>query len=174
MSPHIEIAPRGTPSAAQALGSYRRLINAVGQGTTAGASGTKYHLVANQLDRATTAPGANGSGITMLQVVSAELAVAGLTTKLLVHSQISTTTAAPAVTITVGLYPLTVSANFVLGTVVSGSTVATVTPAANSIVDGNSTDFTLPANGSYVLGYVVDGTPSGNFTVTASVSVRNV
>lgn len=108
--------------------------------------------------------------------------VAGLTQKLRVRAQCVTNATAPTVTITFGLYPITASAGasgqltFTIGAVVSGSTVAFVTPSASTQNQNNSGDFTVPADGYYALGYVGSGTQAANSAVglTAQLQTRNV
>jgi hypothetical protein len=90
-------------------------------------------------------------------------------------ASVTTNNTAPAQTITTGLYPMTVTtATWTAGTVVSGSTAAIVTPGASATTTGTSGDFAFPADGAYALGVIVSGTPSGNMTINASLSVRNV
>lgn len=82
--------------------------------------------------------------------------------------------AAPATTFTFGLYPITTNggaaANVtaLFGTVVTGSTVAVTTPAANSQTVVTTGDFAAPAAGYYALGVVV----AANMAANSSVGVR--
>lgn len=92
---------------------------------------------------------------------------------------------APAVTFTVGLYPVATynapgggvhSRVNTLGTVVSGSTAAIASPSSGVATKVDSSDFTFPAAGAYVLGVQTSGTPAAS-TVTdivASLAVRQV
>jgi hypothetical protein len=82
---------------------------------------------------------------------------------------------APARTITCGLYPVssatggTDSIQVTLGTVVAGSTVAFASPSAASLNQGNSGDFTIPADGFYALGFNLAG---GVITANSRVAVN--
>lgn len=111
----------------------------------------------------------------------ADYLVAEKTTKLRVRAQVATNGTAPTQTFTVGLYPVTFSGAadnlvYTAGTVVSGSTVALATFSANAIKDGNSGDFTFPADGAYALAVVTNGTLTNNSAVMvqATLQVRNV
>ncbi len=99
---------------------------------------------------------------------------ASKTQKLRVRAQVVTNLTAPALTFTVGLYPLSSvgggseSVSYTVGTVVSGSTVAFVTPAAGGVAQSNSGDLTIPSDGAYLLGVVT----SGSIAVNSAVSVH--
>lgn len=97
----------------------------------------------------------------------ADYTMAGKTQKLRVRAQAYTNAVAPATTFTAGLYPISSVAGsgatvivFTLGTVVSGSTVAFAAPSASTLNTGSSGDFTIPADGHYVLGVVAAGSPA--------------
>lgn len=153
---------------------YRTLLTASGLATTAAGSGFKYFCSTASVNQSAPTPGGVAAGIFRLHLLAAKLALTGLTTKLNLVATIYTTTAAPAVTITAGLYPATISATLALGTVVAGSTAANASPAANSITTVESGDFTLPADADYFPGFIVSGTPSGNFTIVITIECRNV
>lgn len=112
----------------------------------------------------------------------ADYAVGSLTTKLRLRAQVNTNaTAWSSVTATFGLYPVTFSGaaltiTATLGTVVSGSTVAIANPGASSTTQGNSGDFTIPADGQYVLGCAMSAaiTTNGAALFNAQLQTRNV
>lgn len=91
---------------------------------------------------------------------------------------------APAVTFTVGLYPVatyTTGASIhprvaTLGTVVSGSTAAIASPAVGVVTKVDSSDFSFPAAGAYVLGIAMVATPAATSVtdIVASLQMRQV
>jgi len=86
---------------------------------------------------------------------------------------------APAQTLTCGLYPVTTFTNTgvaVVGTVVSGTTAAFASPAANSHTLTTTTDVNVPAANWYMLGVAVGGTTatSSSTQLVAQVQVRVV
>lgn len=154
--------------------TYSVLLRGSGRGTTAGAVSTSYFFEGTQADITTpTSAGSNTPLVPIFPFTAAEFAVAGLTTKLRVLALVNVA-GAPAVTITIGLYPLVAGSSLSLGTVVAGSTVAFASPSANTTTSGNSGDLTIPADGNYAFGYTLSGTPSNGFTVHAFLQVRNV
>lgn len=90
---------------------------------------------------------------------------------------------APTGNFTFGLHPVTRPATsggvglviYTIGAAVSGSTVAINTPAADSMNQGASVDFALPADGYYVLGVVTNATvaASSHLHLTAKLQLRN-
>lgn len=80
--------------------------------------------------------------------------------KLRITGNVAVNDAAPGVTISIGLYPLTrpgtsgASGNviFTVGTVVSGSNATFTTPAADSSTSATGTSFSIPSAGFYALG----------------------
>lgn len=84
--------------------------------------------------------------------------------------------------LSLGVYPITAAAggsgvlSETIGTVVSGSTVAFTTPSASSQNQGNSGDFTVPADGYYAIGVVGSGTQASNsyLGLTAQLQTRTV
>lgn len=90
--------------------------------------------------------------------------------------------AAPGITFTAGLYPITAVAGgsgvitMTADTVVTGSTVPFTTPATSSITPGTSGDFTAPAAGLYAIGILSSGsTAAGSDTViAATLQMRQV
>jgi hypothetical protein len=102
---------------------------------------------------------------------AADYTVAGLNTLLSVRANVAVNATAPAVTITAGLHPVSAvtgtatNINYTIGAAVTGSTVAFASPAASSLVQGASTDFVVPADGYYVLGFTLSATPAANSVV---------
>ena len=98
---------------------------------------------------------------------SADYTVSGFTTKMRVKAVIATNATAPGITITAGLYPVTVAGaaggvTLTTGTVVASSTAALTTPGASAVTQANSSQFTIPSNGGYVLGFTLSGANAGN------------
>jgi hypothetical protein len=111
------------------------------------------------------------------QYVAADYAIAGLTTKLRVRSQVSTNATAPAITFTTGLYPLTVAGGsdglvITAGTVTSGSTVAFATPDASTITSGASTVFTPPSDGAFAFAVVTNAQIANNAAAQVSAQLQ--
>lgn len=112
----------------------------------------------------------------------------GLTTSLRVRGILLTNPTAPGINYTYGLYPVSTfldsgggtatGDNCVLtvGTVVSGSTVTRTAPGASSTFIDASADFSVPADGNYILGVSTSGVASGNaiVAITIILQVRNV
>lgn len=97
----------------------------------------------------------------------ADYAVSGLTTRLRIRAAVVVDDTAPAITFTVGLYPITSvgAANSIrttLGVVVTGSQAAVVSPPANQTTQAVSSDFTPPAAGIYSVGVLPSGSPAGS------------
>lgn len=94
--------------------------------------------------------------------------------RLRLRATVLTNATAPAVTFTVGLYPIASSGggasttSVVLGTVVAGSTAAIATPALSTQTKVDSTEFACPAAGFYALAVVLDT----NMAASSSVAVR--
>lgn len=162
---------------ASEIGTYVPIMRNSARLTTAAASGTKYMFAGGtNADQITIAAnGAATASVVPIDLLAADYAVSGKTTKLRVKANLYVA-GAPAVTITVGLYPLPAGANLTINaaTVVSGSTVAFASPSANTTPGANSGDFNLPADGLYVLGYTVSGTPGAAVILHAAVQRRNV
>ena len=111
----------------------------------------------------------------LLRLEAADYAISGRTTKLRVRATLTTNGTPPAITFTVGLYPVTSVAggadvmSVVLGTIDSGSQVSFATPAASSMFEGDSSDFTIPADGYYVLGVSLSGSQANNSLVGGGI-----
>lgn len=155
---------------------YRLLLRAGTTLTNAAASGTTYVLsAATSNSTAVNAANVGNSHDWWRHLAAADYTLSGKTTKLRVRATVATVAVAPAVTITVGLYPLTVAAGTVTpGTVVSGSTAAVATPGTNAYTTVDSGDFNIPADGPYGLCVIVDGTPSASLGIGAELQLRHV
>lgn len=129
-----------------------------------------------------TATTAANAGFAAVYLDPAEFAVAGLSTKYSVRAACFTNGTAPAITMTVGLYPVTASGggadanSITLGVVEAGSTVAFASPAVNSRTTSTSGDFTAPEAGYYCLACATSNTPTADSrtTIVASLRARNV
>lgn len=109
---------------------------------------------------------------------SADIAVAGKTTRLRVRSLIIPNTINPSITITWGLYPITAISGatsagegLTLGTVIAGSTAA-LAPTASTPADVKGSSFDISAVtgglGGYVLGLVGSGAQNANSNVACT------
>jgi hypothetical protein len=164
----------GTIDAANLAAVYRTIFLANGRATTAAASGTKYGMVPKNTNLSSFTEGSFDNPLVLKRLTAADFSLSGATAKLrLVVNLVAGT--APAITITAGLYPWSNSGGtYTLGTVVSGSTVAFATPGGLAMATANSGDFDFPADGYYVIGYTVSGTPSGNFSMHSELQLRHV
>jgi hypothetical protein len=108
----------------------------------------------------------------------ADYTISSKTQKLRLRAQILTNATQPLITFTFGLYPVSSVAGtadqvaLTLGTVTSGSTVAFASPAASTIHQNNSGDFTIPSDGQYVLGIVLSGTVTNNAVATVHCQLQ--
>lgn len=107
--------------------------------------------------------------------------ISGKTLKMRLRAQVASNATKPTIKFTFGLYPVTVtggSNQFIptVGTVVSGSTIEFNEPAASTITQKESSDFTIPSDGAYVLGVVTSAKlPASNLShLAAQLQVRNV
>jgi hypothetical protein len=117
----------------------------------------------------------------MVYFDDADYTVAGKTQKLRIRAHVLTNATAPAITFTVGLYPVTCAGSadsftFTLGTLVTGSGAAVASPSSSSVTTTAGTDFTIPADGGYALGVVTSGTIANNAAavVYATLQTRHV
>ena len=106
----------------------------------------------------------------------------GTSPKLRCRFQVITNATAPGtITFTGGLYPVDAVAGgtdlitYDLGTVVTGSTVAIAHPLTSPRNQGNSGDFTFPADGYYTPGFVQSATLAANAatSVHMQLQIRN-
>lgn len=159
---------------------YKRVFHTDVGGITSLAAGSKY------FGNSSVAVGTSGSsnwttGLPVFYLTATEYAVSGKTTKLLTKVSYASNATAAGVTLTFGLYPLTVAGGAglivpTLGTVTSGSTVALASPSASTVTTGTSGDFTLPSDGAYMVGFTSSGSMAANHIGAATVQlcVRNV
>jgi hypothetical protein len=107
-----------------------------------------------------------------------ESAVNERTVKLNLQATCVTNAVAPAVTFTVGLYPVSGSAGaekkveLTLGSVVSGSTAAFTTPAKEVQVEQASGLFTCPSAGLYAVAVVVSGSAAAKSAVAVRANLQ--
>lgn len=155
-------------------GAYRELFASATLISTAAGSGTKYALIPAQTNASAVAVTAAAQAHAFVfGFVSTEHAIANLTTQLRIKARCSAGAVNPNVTVTVGLYPVTVSGgNYALGTV-AGTTAAVVINTTNGFATQNTADFTVVSDGDYCLGCVVSGTPAANTIVQARLLARN-
>lgn len=160
---------------AATVGAYRTILRSATLISTAAASGTTYALIPAQTNAASVAVTAAAQAHPFLiDFVASENAVANLTTKLRIKARCSAGSSNPNITVTVGLYPVTVSgSNYSLGSV-AGSTAAVVINTTNGFATQNTSDFSVVSDGVYALGCTLSGTPSANTIVQAGLHVRNV
>lgn len=170
-------AVTGAKVADDIVGSYRTLHEAAGMLDSSNNVGAGVYLFIPTVLR--LAGAATGSGFAhIIDLRSADYDISGRTTKLRVRSTILVNGTAPAVNFTVGLYPAvtpggsTNTVTLTAGTVVSGSTIAFSTPAANSMsLDQKSADFDLP-QGIFVLAVAVSGSQAAGAAVNVSAQLQ--
>lgn len=110
----------------------------------------------------------SANGLSIIRIAAANWSLTGLTTKMRTTASIGSNASAQGINFTFGLYPITAIAGgaaavtFTLGAVTAGSTVAINAPAASAITTGASADFTIPADGNYVLGFATSGAAGAN------------
>jgi hypothetical protein len=155
--------------ATAAAGQYAPLWVPNGLRITSAAAAT-YAFIPSTTQSLVTAGVTNGDG--RIPIYLDPLVLPAGTRKYRLLVDLVTNNTAPAITFTVGLYPLTTPAgaanngvNFTLGTVVSGSSLTFTTPAANSIISADTSDFDAPAAGLYALGIVSSGSQAGTSAV---------
>lgn len=164
-------------------GAYRSLLNASENVGSELAAGT--YIVGDGSASTPVASGAtaNSQGriVPLLGFAKADYEVAGKTQKLRLRAQILTNATKPTIKFTFGLYPVTVAggANVVtvtLGTVVSGSALEFNEPTASTVTFKETSDFTIPSDGAYVLGVVTSAklTASAAAILGAQLQTRSV
>lgn len=152
---------------------YRLLLSGKGRVTTSGAISTNYSL-SNTADNLFASNPNAAASLTFptRNYVGANFDVPGKTQKLMVDICADTSSTSPAVTLTLGFYAFTISTTYVIGA--AAMTVALNVTGANSSPYAASAEITKPADARYGLGYILSGTPLGNFTFDANVWVKNV
>lgn len=110
-----------------------------------------------------------------------DYAVTGKTTKLSLRAVINTNNTAPGNTMTFGLYQLSspgtstsVGLDWTFPPIgpVAGSTCSIVSPAANSSTTASSGTFTMPGDGTYVIGLQTSDLNAANSYLTGSVILQ--
>lgn len=157
-----------------AYSTLKHIATRSGQVVAATGAGTYVLLegVAPVLATAATA------GLSVFHVDPADYAAGSRVTTGKVKLTLLTNAAAPGITFTAGLYPVTASAggngvnSITLGAVVTSSTAAIATPALSTLSNAVSADFTVPAAGYYALGVVTSGSTAANSTVALHASYR--
>lgn len=115
--------------------------------------------------------------INSIYLASADYAISGRTSKLRIRAQVYVNGTTPAATITVGLFPVSSVAGAAgffqatLGTVVSGSTVP-FSPTSGTKNQGNSGDFTFPADGDYAIGITLSTNLAANSIVSLAAQLQ--
>lgn len=155
-----KLATTAYARAAAPNASYRTLLDCSGSHTAARAAGT-YWLAQSD------AAGVSGTGTlyppNLIYIDPADFpSIDGLAAKLRLRVVLAVNDVAPTGNYTFGLYPVTTPATsggaglriWTVGTVVTGSTVAVNTPAADSANNLVGSDFAVPAAGLYVIGFV--------------------
>lgn len=157
-------------------GAYRLVYATTGTFREELAAGTY------SLSYTASTPPASGTNIAsaavaFFQFAKADYEVAGKTQKLRLRAQMAINATKPLIKFTYGLYPITVAgaANelvVTLGSVVSGSTVEFNEPAASTITSKESGDFTIPADGAYILGAVTSAKLTASAATKASLQLQ--
>lgn len=166
----------------QGYQTYKQVARAYGAQAAPG-SGT-YVLTLGHVATGAGAFSAGNSNALLnthgLYIDPADYAISGRTTVLRVRASVTNNSVAPATTFTFGLYPISAIAGGsaaspyinTLGTVVSGSTVASASPSASAITTVTGTDFTSPAAGNYALAVNVASSSASNSVVEYSVQLQ--
>lgn len=162
--------------------SYRTILECSGSHTAGKVAGT-YAL--GQGDPIAISGTGTLYPINTIYIAAADYpAVDGKAAKLRIRAQLYSNNVAPTGNYTLGLYPITRPATsggaalniYTLGTVVAGSNGTTfTTPAADGLLNAVSSDFSLPADGNYVIGVVTTATvvTNSHLHITASLQMRN-
>lgn len=136
---------------------------------------------AGENPRASAAEALNWTGLPIFYFDDADYLITGKTLKMRMRAQIGCNATKAALKFTFGLYPITVAGgpNLLkptLGTVIAGSPLEINEPAASTVTQAVGSDFTIPADGAYLLGVVTSATLTTNSWVnlSAQLQVRNV
>jgi hypothetical protein len=172
------------PNLTAAFTAYRPPQKFVGQITTGGVGTTFLLSTAGSIQNVVPNTASADPSPTFFYLDPADFTANARTTKLRLRAGVVTNNVAPAITFTVGLYPVTAlggagpAAPFVasLGTVVTGSPVAVASPPAGSGTWQTGTDFNCPAAGAYVAGVVTTAAVAANSSnfVFAFLAMRQV
>ena len=156
--------------------AYRLIHQAIGGTTKEQVAGT-YLFTGLGVIGSGGNPATETVGFSYFYFDDADYTVAGKTQKLRLRAQVGVNATKPTIKFTFGLYPVTVAGGanefkMTLGTVVSGSTVELSEPAASTVSQGNSGDFTIPADSAYCIGVVTSGTLTANSMVKLSAQLQ--
>jgi hypothetical protein len=130
-------------------------------------------------------PVASGTGISLANIFgppllglrAADFAVSSKTAKLRVVGVFASNATALGTSLTIGLYPVTSAGaadvfTLTLGTVTSGSTSAITTPSASTVGVYTGTDFSLPSDGGYTLGFAAAAAAANNHIGNLSLMLQ--
>lgn len=160
-----------------ALGAPYRLLGVPmsGNANTSAASGNKYFLIPGQTNAKEVNPQSTAAANLpyRIPIIASDFIGIG-TPKLHVRALLTTAATAPGVTIKVGLYKISGAPTQTLSTLIEGSeiTIEGAAKEANTIYGGS--DFALPEDGTYALGYTVSGTPTGGFALESLLQYHYV
>ena len=145
--------------------NYQTILSGSGN-YPASTSGTRYFTAVGNLTDGPKLTGSaqTGVGLALIYFDDADYTIASKTQKLRIRAQQATIGTGPGTTLTVGLYGVTAISGgvFTVATVTTGSTVAFASTAANTLAQANSGDFTIPADGYYIVGVANSGTTAGS------------
>src|SRR5262245_22516256 len=157
------------------LGVYNTIHEVTALVTDALAASTRYHVRESGVV-ATTAIG-QVDAVRSFYLQAADYAITGFTAKLRLSCDLMCNATALGTTVTIGMYPITACAgaadaiSVTQGTVV-GQTVAFASPAASTPAQAVSTEFSLPADNHYVIGFVLAGTPAADTRVSVYTQLQ--
>jgi hypothetical protein len=164
-------------SSAGMYATYRTLLAGTGAAESAAVAGT--YAFSQGADEILASGTANNEFLPVaLYLDDADYTISGRTTKLRLRAQAYTNGAGPGITLTVGLHNITGSTgsagqnSVTLAAAVAGSTVAFASPAQNTLTQGNSGDFNVPADGYYALGVVLSGTLAADARVMLAAQLQ--
>ena len=158
---------------------YKTLLESEG---TLQSGGVAASATVRWLNVQATASGSPvSSTLPVIYFDDADYVVGSLVQKLRIRVQVSQNTTVQAATFTFGLYPLTVAgsgtAEVIFSTAgpVASSTVAIAAAPASTVTSSATSDFTIPSDGLYTLGYTSTvATTTGTAYLTAQLQTRNV
>lgn len=172
------------PNVSAAFTTYKALPRAVALITSAAGAGTYLLSFAGAPTNITANTTGADPSLMIAYLDPTDFNANARTTKLRIRAGVVTNSVAPAITFTVGLYPVSTlggtapAAPFIatLGTVISGSPVAVASPLSGTGTWVTGSDFNFPAAGPYVVAVVTSGAQTANATqyVFAFLEMRQV
>lgn len=164
------------------LGQYRLLHEANSGWNDTLTASTRFFVTGSVVANTTVNQSPNSAIPQLFHIYGADHSVSGLTAKLRARFVLGVNQVAPAITFTAGLYPASSASSaadqykITLGTVVTGSTAAFASPAANSTTTTTTSDFSLPTDGLYVLGVVISGAPTADSAgfISGQIQVHHI